>query len=645
MNSNHATDTRVLVDIKFYEKENLPVSITKDMNGASIVVSRYQDEIWDFYPYIPQENLASSFKMIRWNVLLPDGKKLTDPTHRQLLNSAKDFIWSLFSAPVDGRKRAGMSTLIAKSELLQPLLRWMVINNFNRFSDIKESINEYIYFAKKRSNKDEIVSPMTFYYRLHIIEYLYHQRGKIKDAIEEHPWPHETAQSLSGKRRGGNDRKPTTQYIPDEIANHLATVALKFIQEHSKQILPTLYKIQNVTNEENVRLNQSQVDLRTELARAAGFSGMNEFYVISGHLRTACYIIIDMFSGIRDSEMMSLTVDCLTSNRSSDDTTDLLYLHGTIYKTGVRAKKWIVPPIVLEAVEVLRNLTASLRKRLYREEIDLRSEISTRWAANDVDEEINRLTKRLHIVSSLKNNIFLAFSRGSYKVSALTGHMLNPDLKRFCRDNGILGRDGVPYPLHAHQFRRTYARFIARAELGDLLVLREHFGHWSLDMTLYYIDGSADEFEVDFELLEMVSNEKNVRQTEILGSHLMSDAPLANGGHWLKEWRSSVQTATNKESLIAEYSGTITLTGTGHSWCVGNGRSIGCGGLCVFEAPMCVDCAYGIIGQEHRPVWNGIKEQQLEAIALNDMGPGGLERAEKILGYAKTVLKRLETGK
>jgi hypothetical protein len=216
------------------------------------------------------------------------------------------------------------------------------------------------------------------------------------------------------------------------------------------------------------------------------------------------------------------------------------------------------------------------------------------------------------------------------------------DLKRFCAYLGILGEDGQPYPLHSHQFRRTYARFIARSELGDLLTLRDHFGHWSIDMTVYYADGGADEYEADTELLEMVAEEKLERQNEIMGSYLDSDVPLANGNHWLKSWRSSVRTAVNKETLIAEYAGSITLTGTGHSWCVGITRGTCCGGLCVFEAQMCVDCNHGIIGPEHRPVWQGIREQQLEALALDDMGPGGRARAQQILACAERVLRRLD---
>jgi integrase len=378
---------------------------------------------------------------------------------------------------------------------------------------------------------------------------------------------------------------------------------------------------------------------RTASARAAGFDGFAELTTENIHLRTACYIVIDMFSGIRDSEMMSIAENCIAPGKSRDGSTDVLWLHGTVYKTGLRAKKWLVPPVVTEAVDVLTRLTAPLREKMRQEKCDIERRISL-----SIAKEKTRLAKRLDTVRKQKDKIVLSRSRNTVggSISVLSGTAMGLDLKRFCADLGIRGEDGHPYPLHSHQLRRTYARFIARSELGDLLTLRDHFGHWSIDMTVYYADGGADEYEADTELLEMVAEEKLDRQNEIMGSYLDSDAPLANGNQWLKSWRSSVRTAANKEALIAEYAGSITLTGTGHSWCVGIARGTCCGGLCVFEAQMCVDCNHGIIGLEHRPVWQGIREQQLEALALDDMGPGGRARAQQILECAEKVLRRLD---
>jgi len=157
-----------------------------------------------------------------------------------------------------------------------------------------------------------------------------------------------------------------------------------------------------------------------------------------------------------------------------------------------------------------------------------------------------------------------------------------------------------------------------------------------------YFGDAPDSWEVDAELMQMVDAAKNDRQEDIFGDLLTSDKPLANGGQFLGAWRNTVRTAKNKEKLVAQFSGALTLNGTGHSWCVGAVSGKSCGGFCVLEAKLCVDCNYGIITEEHRPVWEGIKLQQEESLALGDLGIPGVERAKEILAVAVKVLNRLD---
>ncbi len=634
--SLHLLDLRPIKNIAPSEKADLPVSIMIQPDGTQLVVSRFGDYIWDFYPYIPQENLQPSHKRVDWRVQLPDGRRLTDPEHVTLLDSAKTFIWSLFIQPVEGRQRSTMVTLVWKVKDLVPLLRWMVSTGLHRFDNIAAHALDYVPMAKlKRGGGNAAEKKVNS--RLCVVEDIFHQRDKLNDAIQVHPWPHESAASLAGLNQGGLHHKPKTNPIPDAVAGRLGEIALDYVQNRATRILAALEAADSAALEKrNAGLLKWKADIaRLSVIREAGFIGIEDLRIEGVNLRTACYIVIDMFSGIRDSEMMSIGENCIARGKSRDGSTDVFWLHGTIYKTGIRPKKWLVPPVVAEAVEVLTRLTAPLRQKLQMEEQELEANIGIAIA-----KEKGRLVKRLNTVSKHKDKLFL--STKNLSIFVLSGTTMRLHLKRFCADFGIVGEDGQPYLLHSHQFRRTYARFMARAELGDLLTLRDHFGHWSLDMTVFYADGGADDYEADTELLEMITEEKMARQNEVMGGYLDSDAPLANGSHWLKQWRSSVRTAPNKEALIAEYAGSITLNGTGHSWCVGNAKGTGCGGLCVFEAQMCVDCNYGIIGQEHRPVWEGIRDQQREALALNDMGLGGVARAQVILNYAEKVLHRLD---
>lgn len=637
----HLLDLRAPKDIPAALKLDWPVSIATQPDGEPLVVSRCRDDIWDFYPYIPQEIQAPSGKIIDWRIQLPDGTFLTDPAHAGLLQSAKDFIWSLFADPIEGKKRPKMITLRKTVGSLTPLLRWMVSMGIVRFTDLDGRALEYVPVAKL-NKAGKPIADGTAGARLYILEALFLQRGKLHDAPATHPWPHETTGSLTKGRGRAAARTPSTEFIPDAVAAQLVIAALDYVQNRAPRILTCLAECDAAAERGGIAGGTSisvRSAMRTAAAQRAGYAGHMELVTESMLLRTACYTIINMFSGIRVSEMMSIPENCISAGKSNDGTTDVLWLHGTIYKTGMRPKKWLVPPVVKTAVDVLMRLTSPLREKLQKEERDVTAQIGTAIA-----KERQRLMKRLDSVRKYKDKLFVTRSKQTKgtAIVVLTAETANHTLRQFCRMQGINGADGTPYGLHTHQFRRTYARFIARAELGDLLTLRDHFGHWSIDMTTYYADGGADEYEVDVELLDMVAEEKRDCQTAIVTSYLDSDAPLANGGHWLKEWRTTVRTAVNKEALIAEYAGTLTLNGTGHSWCVGNAKGTDCGGLCVFEADMCVDCSYGVIGPEFLPVWKGIASQQQEALAMPDLGIPGKARAQRILDKANKVIARLE---
>jgi len=634
-------------DLDRADKEQMPVSVIQLADGTRMVVSRFGDDLWDFYPYIPQDNLCPASKRLSWAIALPDGRLLTDAEHLQLLQSAKDFIWASIMNPPAGRARPKLLTVLKNLRHLTPLLRWMTERGIKRFADLDGCIADYIPVAMTsvsincRGAKPARPSPDTVARRLFVVEDLFRQRNKLADALGMHPWPLETACALAGYEQAAVNVRPKTEFIPDEILFRLANAALDYVQQRADSIIGAVERAETAAAVLAVRGRSRgrQSYARTASARRAGYEGFNVVVAEAVRLRTACYIVIDLFSGLRDSEMISIEENCIQHGMSDDASTPLLWMHGTIYKTGHRPKRWLVPSIVSHAVKVLTRLTAPQREHLRREHADLCASM-----ARCDDAQKPGLVSRLTAVTRQQRKLFLCMTDGAHNAgpSALIGSALNKNLRMFCAELEILDTDGKPYPLHAHQFRRTYARLAAKAELGDLLYLRDHFGHFSTDMTAYYADGSNDDYQADIELLELVSQEKLVRQNEVVGRYLTTDEPLANGGHWLADWRKAVRTAKNKEALVAEYAGTITLNGTGHSWCIGNARGNGCGGLCMMQAQMCVDCTYGVIGQEHRPVWEGIRDQQLEALALDDMGPGGKARAEEILRKAEKVLHRLD---
>jgi integrase len=613
------------------EKLKWPVSVAVMSEGEQLVVSRYCDDVWDFWPYLPHENKNNSDKRVVWSIGLGNGTRLTDPENAELLRSCKDFIWSYFAEPIEGRKRPGMTTVIKLVRApLRTLLRWMTGFGYAQFCQIDGHTMEYVPHARAG------VNVKTAEERLALVEMLYLQREKLADALQVHPWPFDTPFNLSGVSSSPDRYKPKTPVIPDRVLQKLGKVAIDYIENRAAKILDVRDQLAACENRflsvyrPEIGATQRQATL---VAQALGYPTAREHWRELINLKTACYVVIGMFSGIRDSELLSLSANCIVHSRSRDGV-DLRWLRGTIYKTGIRPKKWVVPPIVETAVQVMERLSAPMRSTLIAEEQELLA-LPTRTGSQQ---------KRLQTVRNQKDKLFLGLGigGGGKQVVVMCNGGSAHHLRQFCKRHAITDDGGEPWPLASHQFRRTFAYNYVKYQMGDLLYLKEHFGHCGLDMTLLYADEGIDGYEADTDLLSMIAEAKHGRHVEILSNLVESERPVANGSTWVGEWRRTIRTAPNKEQLIEELADTLSLTGTGHSWCAGSAKGIGCGSRCLFEPDMCVDCNWAIISDEHLPLWQEIARQQETVIACEDIGVPGKVRAKQILAKARETIAKLE---
>jgi hypothetical protein len=185
-------------------------------------------------------------------------------------------------------------------------------------------------------------------------------------------------------------------------------------------------------------------------------------------------------------------------------------------------------------------------------------------------------------------------------------------------------RPGEFWPLATHQFRRSFAVFVARNMLGDVRYLRHHFKHWSIDMTLYY----ASDPLFDDSLLESTLTARDQLQATVFSDWLSRNQPLAGGrGPHIVHFRQrgSVKTAKDPIDLAKSVGDGVFIRGTGHSWCLAT--TSGCGGEGLYDAIRCVKCSESVIDQSHIGIWSEIRNQQIEALYWPDMGIPAKARA------------------
>ncbi|MDO2305844.1 tyrosine-type recombinase/integrase, partial [Escherichia coli] len=80
------------------------------------------------------------------------------------------------------------------------------------------------------------------------------------------------------------------------------------------------------------------------------------------------------------------------------------------------------------------------------------------------------------------DSLFLGWGGHAHKLQVFAAQTIRARLKRFMLAHNI------DWEVAPHQFRMTFARYVARSQLGDVRYLRDHFKHWTLDMTAIYAE-------------------------------------------------------------------------------------------------------------------------------------------------------------
>lgn len=634
--------------------------------GKPMALSSYSSNVWDFSPYIHNKNTANL--RVNFDFELCSGESLINDAASSLLHAAKSFIYTRWLAKSPrSSKYIKAATLLSCWTNLKPLLRWMHENSILTFNGLTP--DQCARFASHIATSEKI-SPRKIIGHLECVELIYHFRDQLHRPMRQHPWPDDTAFTLAGARRSEGMYDVKTELIPKRIYAMLGSKAIKFIEDESERILRawaafhSAYadeislaeyhaekRMANGAKRQYQTLRSVTYDIARERAlskvnvtlKSNGFNYLTELDDEARFLRTCCYIVIAMFSGMRDSEVISLKRNCF--ERSSDmDGEEYCWLHGLTYKLEDQPKpaKWMVPEIVEKAVS-----TANEIRRPVAAYISKKAEINP-----DMTGTKAHAAKAADDAAALCESLFLGWktsgTRPEFLLNTQSNRMLKQVAERFelvvqgedlseVIDRAAITPESV-WPLATHQFRRTFAIFVARNVLGDVRYLRHHFKHWSMDMTLHY----AKDPLFDDSLFESVLSKRDELQASIISGWLAPSQSLAGGraGHIVSfRGRAEVKTAKDPQALAKAMGEGIFIRGTGHSWCLATTK--GCGGEGLYDAIRCAGCGEGVIDQGHLAIWRRVRDQQIETLSWPDLGDPAWERTTRHLREAERVLNEL----
>lgn len=608
----HPTPSALLTS----ELDALVITYVRASGGEYLPLSHYGQMVWDYTPYVPHAARPNTDKKILW-----------DKTPSEWVESMKGAISAFtFRKPPDGL-RLDPATIPKRAITLNAFAKWCSAARIKKFQDVR-AFDLARYVQKLR---DDGLTGRSLQSHLTLLRKVYEMRMFMADSFTS------DAISAIGFEQFGPlwdadfDRERRTAVIPLDEATILFSAALEHL-ENAELLLALRDDLDADWLAANATISRKRWGDTVKFARVRerGFRDVNDFESAVGDIRTAAYIVLAQSTGCRVHELGDARVGCVYSEEIDGDT--YWWLKSTTRKIGNGPQRWLAPQIAYRVIKILEWHSAPLRQEIAAELARVKTESAISMSASDG-------AKFAAYIIDLERNVDRLFlSKFSNRIGSTDTKAHNKQLRAFAQRRNLRFK----LPLATHRFRRTYAVIVVNLNKGariDLLTLQHHFKHASILMAEWYAELS----ETDKELLDLIDVETNYFDLALIDHWMESSTPLAGGfGARIKSYpgrhHQPIFFKTRRE-FIESIRDDMNIRSTGHSWCLADGED--CGGRGLFEPPRCGDCANGVVDDHFSDVWENLRTQQAELTKMDDIGPGGREKAKRTLAAAESVLAQL----
>jgi hypothetical protein len=217
-------------------------------------------------------------------------------------------------------------------------------------------------------------------------------------------------------------------------------------------------------------------------------------------------------------------------------------------------------------------------------------------------------------------------------------------INKFAAVVGVPHHRGQPWCFSPHQFRKTFARFVAKRDRTQLMGLADHFKHASTFITSRSYVGK------NFELSELVTQDAQADTAAAL-ERMLSGAPVAGRiGERLAlagatfRGRAGEQVRRDYIRFILEETD-LQVHACEYGWCVFQAETARCGGI-AGPAPAgrspstCLSCSNFAVDVQHRPWWEERRGRNLALLAASDRLTGAV--LGEVVAQCDHVLERLK---
>lgn len=600
------------------ERNALVMTYTRGPDGIIHPLSRYGEDVWDYRPLFPHAARGDSDKRIEWTKAPAEWAPLLRETMGTFQRVQRP-----------GGLRLDPATLPKRFVTLNAFAKWCSSNGITRYSAATPfDLVRYVQKIRAEGLHDRTLS-----HYVGLLRRVYDMREHLTDSFTVAVAREISSQKLGPLWEPDADEARRTELLPIREAAALFTAALDVLND-ADRVLDIRDELENKWSAQRGRIGRPHwgETVKRPAVTAAGFKDVYAFESRLMDIRTAAYIVLAQSTGCRVHELGDAKVGCVF--QEDVDGVSYYWFKASTRKIGDGPARWLAPEIARRAAAVLERHSAPLRDQLKARLIDREAEY-TKHDAHD----IRRAALAAGITEIKRNMDRLFLSAGADgRIASTDTKSHNKQLNAFARRMGI----GLGSPLHTHRFRRTYAVIVVRLNKGvrvDLVTLREHFKHASVLMTEWYASLS----DADRELLGIIDDEVDLFDGALVDHWLQPETPLAGGlGERIKAYAGRHHKPIifkSRKAFLESIRDGLSIRATGHSWCLAEGG--GCGGQGLFEATRCADCGHGVIDDSHVAIWQGIRAQQQELLTLDDIGPGGRQKAADALAKAEDILETL----
>lgn len=591
------------------ERDALIITATQ-VDGHWVIVSRYGDDIWRLDGFT--SNVPASGKRLNFGTV--------PPAFRAVMKAM------LYRYLRRGRRGAGRpkgSSLQQMFSAARPFLRYLEAFKLDHLSAVTPMVcATYVASCKahrqRHRSKGKPLSQRCLEVRYRTVEALHDLSQYTDDPMPQQPWSETSARAMAGLigiAQGGK-----TPLIPDDVFCTLFGRAYQQV-EGGQKMLDLRDELDAIAAQRKELSVEGLIWVKNRRLSARGWEGgLRAFIKALTDLRTACYIVLASTSGCRNHELANLKSGA--HHRTEDD-------EGTIYhwmrsrsdKTDAGIHDWMIPEATVRALRLMERWSGPYQAMIA-------SEIAQRRRVNPHDPQITEALKHRHA-------LFLGAAMGGSQVRTLSATAWGPYLKAFAKGCGL------SWILTSHQFRRKFANYAAHSRFGDLRYLKEHFAHWSLDMTLGYAMDDSWGQHLDLELYADIQAEVEDIQLGVVENWL-GDEPLAGGyGRALKQWQREPQNLLifkDHDSMLKSIAESTAIRSNGHAWCTADND--GCVGNSL-ERTRCSGCDHSVIGSTHATIYQRLYDDLKGLLLCEDIGEGGRQRVERDLNRCRDVLVQL----